>query len=138
MKAIYLEDSYLRAFDAVVLSASGDRVILDKTAFYPASGGQPSDQGSLCKADEEFTVLSTMILDGQIEAYHRQRWLKSGDGVHAVLDWERRYRFMRSHTACHILSAVIFREISAKIIGNQIDCLAQGWTSAWRVLTRQR
>ncbi|HSD58798.1 MAG TPA: alanyl-tRNA editing protein AlaXM [Methanotrichaceae archaeon] len=121
MKAIYLEDSYLRAFDAVVLSASGDRVILDKTAFYPASGGQPSDQGSLCKADEEFKVLSATILDGQIAHIVDRDGLKSGDRVHAVLDWERRYRFMRSHTACHILSAVIFRETGAKITGNQID-----------------
>jgi misacylated tRNA(Ala) deacylase len=121
MKAIYLEDSYLRAFDAVVLSASGGRVTLDKTAFYPASGGQPSDQGSIFKADEEFKVLGTTVLDGQIEHTVDRDGLKSGDTVHAVLDWERRYRLMRSHTACHILSAVIFRETGAKITGNQID-----------------
>ncbi len=121
MKAIYLEDSYLRAFDAVVLSASGDRIILDKTAFYPASGGQPSDQGSLCRADEVFKVLEAMILDGQIAHIVDKDGLKPGDTVHASLDWERRYRFMRSHTACHILSAAIFQETGAKITGNQID-----------------
>jgi misacylated tRNA(Ala) deacylase len=121
MKAIYLEDSYLKAFDAVVLSASGDQVILDKTAFYPASGGQPSDQGSLSKSDEEFKVLSAIILDGQIAHIVDRDGLKSGDTVHAVLDWERRYRLMRSHTACHILSAVIFLETGAKITGNQLD-----------------
>lgn len=121
MKAIYLEDSYLRAFDAIVLSTSGDRVILDKTAFYPASGGQPSDQGSISKADEEFKVLSAIVLDGQIAHIVDRDGLKSGDTVHVVLDWGRRYRLMRSHTACHILSAVIFRETGAKITGNQID-----------------
>jgi misacylated tRNA(Ala) deacylase len=121
MNAIYLEDSYLRAFDAIVLSASGDRVILDKTAFYPASGGQPSDQGSICKADKEFKVMSAIVLDGQIAHIMDRDGLKSGDEVHASLDWERRYRLMRSHTACHILSAVIFRETGAKITGNQID-----------------
>ncbi len=121
MKAIYLEDSYLRDFDAVVLSASGDRIILDKTAFYPASGGQPSDQGSLCNADEVFKVLEAMILDEQIAHIVDKDGLKSGDTVHASLDWERRHRFMRSHTACHILSAVIFQETGAKITGNQID-----------------
>lgn len=121
MKAIYLDDSYIRAFDAIVLSASGDQIILDKTAFYPASGGQPSDQGSLCKADEDFKVLEAMILDGQIAHIVDRDGLKSGDTVHAALDWERRHRFMRGHTACHILSAVIFRETGAKITGNQID-----------------
>jgi misacylated tRNA(Ala) deacylase len=121
MKAIYLEDSYIRDSDAIVLSASGDQVILDKTSFYPASGGQPSDQGSLYKANEEFKVMSAMALDGQIVHIVDREGLKSGDEIHAVLDWERRYRLMRSHTACHILSAVIFRETGAKITGNQID-----------------
>ncbi len=65
--------------------------------------------------------MSAMILDGQIAHIVDRDGLKSGDRVHAVLDWERRYRFMRSHTACHILSAVIFRETGAKITGNQID-----------------
>ncbi|MDM7912544.1 MAG: alanine--tRNA ligase-related protein [Methanotrichaceae archaeon] len=92
MNAIYLHDSYLRYFDATVLSASGDRVILDKTAFYPASGGQPSDQGSLYKADVKFKVLSAMVLDGQIAHIVDRVGLKSGDRVHAVLDWERRHR----------------------------------------------
>ena len=121
MKAIYLEDSYIRAFNAIVLSASGDRIILDKTAFYPASGGQPSDQGSLCKANEEFKVLEAMVLGGQIAHIVDKDGLKSGDRVQASLDWERRHRFMRSHTACHILSTVIFKETGAKITGNQID-----------------
>jgi misacylated tRNA(Ala) deacylase len=121
MNAIYLEDSYIRDFDTIVLSASGDQVILDKTAFYPVSGGQPSDQGSLSKADEEFKVLSAMVLDGQIVHTVDKEGLKFGDEVHAALDWERRYRLMRSHTACHILSAVIFSETGAKITGNQID-----------------
>jgi len=47
--------------------------------------------------------------------------IEAGDRVHGKLDWDRRYRFMRSHTACHILSAVIFKETRAKITGSQID-----------------
>lgn len=123
MKAIYLEDSYLRAFDAVVTSATDDRVILDKTAFYPASGGQPSDRGSLYRSGEEFRVLDVLIFDDGILHIVDGDGLKPGDKVSAALDWDRRYRFMRSHTACHILSAVIFQETGAKITGNQIDLL---------------
>lgn len=121
MNAIYLEDSYIKAFDAVVISATGDRVILDKTAFYPASGGQPSDHGSLYRKEDEFRVLDVLTHDGEIAHIADREGLKPGDRVSAALDWERRYRFMRSHTACHILSAAIFQETGAKITGNQID-----------------
>ncbi len=123
MNAIYLEDSYLRSFDAVVAAAEGDRIILDKTAFYPASGGQPSDLGSLHRSGEEFKILDVSATGEGIVHIVNKAGLKDGDRVSAVLDWERRYRFMRSHTACHILSSVIFQETGAKITGNQIDLL---------------
>ncbi|RQW78430.1 MAG: alanyl-tRNA editing protein AlaX, partial [Methanothrix sp.] len=57
MNAIYLENSYLKDFDATVIKASGERIVLDKTGFYPVSGGQPSDLGSIVRDDEEFKVL---------------------------------------------------------------------------------
>ncbi len=121
MKAIYLEKSYLTNFDAVVLEASGERIILDGTAFYPQSGGQPSDQGAIFRGDEEFKVLQVVPSDRGIVHTVDHPGLKSCDQVHASLDWERRWRFMRSHTACHVLSAVIFQETGAKITGNQIE-----------------
>jgi misacylated tRNA(Ala) deacylase len=123
MKSIYLEDCYQREFDAIVESSSGDRIILDRTAFYPQSGGQPSDLGRLRKGDEIFSLLSAEPEEGRIVHVVHREGLKPGDRVHGELDWERRYRFMRSHTACHILSAMIFRETGAKITGNQIDLL---------------
>ncbi len=119
MKAIFLEDSYQREFDAKVELAEGDRIILDQTAFYPQSGGQPSDTGLVQRKDDLFKVIRAEtpqpihIVD--------EVGLEVGDMVHGILDLERRYRFMRSHTACHILSAVIFNETQAKITGNQID-----------------
>ncbi len=121
MKAIYLEDSYLMDFDAVVQESSGERVILDRTAFYPQSGGQPSDLGSFFRGEDEFKVLQVEASDGRIVHTVDHAGLKPGDQIRAFLNWERRYRFMRSHTACHILSAVIFQETEAKITGNQID-----------------
>jgi misacylated tRNA(Ala) deacylase len=121
MNAIYLDDSYLRAFDSTVISVTGDRVILDKTAFYPASGGQPSDHGAFYRLEEEFKVLDVLIHDSEIAHIVNREDLRPGDKISATLDWERRYCFMRSHTACHILSAVIFQETGAKITGNQID-----------------
>jgi misacylated tRNA(Ala) deacylase len=121
MKSIYLKDGYQKEFDAIVESSSGDRIILDRTAFYPQSGGQPSDLGRLHRGEEIFSLLSVECMEGRIIHVVDKEGLKPGDKVHGELDWERRYRLMRSHTACHILSAVIFRGTGAKISGNQID-----------------
>lgn len=119
MKSIYIEDSYAKSFDTIVSAADGGSVILEATAFYPQSGGQPSDLGSIFRDGEEFKVLR-VELPGPAHILDKPG-LAPGNKVSGRIDWERRYRFMRSHTACHILSAVIFKETSAKITGNQID-----------------
>jgi misacylated tRNA(Ala) deacylase len=121
MKAIYLEDSYLKDFEAVVLTSSVENITLDRTAFYPQSGGQPSDYGILVHGDNVFKVCRAELLDGQIMHIMDRKGLMPGDHVRASLEWERRHLLMRNHTACHILSAVIFKETGAKITGNQID-----------------
>lgn len=119
MRTLYLEDGYLQEFDATVEWANSDGIILDRTAFYPQSGGQPSDTGFLLKDEQEFDVLRVEA-PGLAHIVDRMG-LGEGDSVHGIIDWGRRYRLMRSHTACHILSAVIFQETGAKITGNQID-----------------
>jgi misacylated tRNA(Ala) deacylase len=116
-----LEDSYLWAFDAAVDMADGEKAILDKTAFYPQSGGQPSDLGVLMRGEEKFLVVEVKKEDGEIIHIMDRAGLTGGDNVSATIDGQRRFRFMRSHTACHILSAVIFQETGAKITGNQIE-----------------
>jgi len=121
MRPAYLDDSYLREFRAKVKSANGSSVILDKTIFYPQSGGQPSDQGSLFCGEVEFKVARAEVADGNVIHVLDREGLANGDEVRGVLDWDRRYKLMRGHTACHILSAIIFKETGAKITGNQID-----------------
>jgi misacylated tRNA(Ala) deacylase len=120
MKALYLKDSYLQTFEAVIDSATENRVTLDQTAFYPRSGGQPNDLGSLFRGEEKFKVRDVESGDTTVHVLDREG-LNPGDAVLGKIDWERRYRFMRCHSACHILSAVIFAETGAKITGNQID-----------------
>jgi misacylated tRNA(Ala) deacylase len=119
MKSIYIEDSYTKTFDTTISAVEGDGVILEATAFYPQSGGQPSDLGSLFRDGEEFRVLR-VELPGPIHILDKPG-LAREDKVSGRIDWDRRYRFMRSHTACHILSSVIFKETGARITGNQID-----------------
>ena len=121
MRALYLDDCYKGEFISTVEEAAGVGIILDETAFYPRSGGQPSDQGFLLRGDEVFRVLQVEPSGERIMHIVDRAGLQPGDRVNAALDWERRYHLMRSHTACHILSAVIFQETGAKITGNQID-----------------
>jgi alanyl-tRNA synthetase len=100
---LYYPDSYLREFSATVAEAGGGgtRVVLDRTAFYPASGGQPCDTGLLNGLrvtdviDEEERVVH--VVDGQLNA---------GDPVTGSIDWPRRFDHMQQHSGQHLLSAV--------------------------------
>lgn len=122
MKELHLTDSYLKEFDATVESVKdGKFVVLDNTAFYANSGGQPHDTGILIRDDgTEFPVSYVAKVQGNISHELTATGLKAGDRVKGIIDWDRRYRFMQYHTACHILSAIIHNETGAKISGNQL------------------
>ncbi|MBN2489164.1 MAG: alanyl-tRNA editing protein [Methanosarcinaceae archaeon] len=121
MEALYLKDCSLREFDAVVESVKdGKYVVLNRTAFYPNSGGQPHDTGVLIHEGREFPVVYTGKFGEVISHEVSETGLKTGDEVKGVIDWDRRHLFMKYHTACHILSAIIHRETGARISGNQL------------------
>jgi len=121
-EALYMNDSYLKKWDAKVVSVKDDKyVVLDKTAFYPKGGGQPWDEGYIFKNDEKFKVVYVGKFSGEISHEVEKPGLKEGDMVSCELDWERRYTYMRYHTACHLISNLLFRRANAKITGNQIE-----------------
>jgi misacylated tRNA(Ala) deacylase len=117
---LFLGDSYLREFEAVVVELSGREVILDRTAFYPGGGGQPPDRGTLGIGPVHASVVDARregrqvihVLDNPIPDTVRE--------VEGSLDWERRYGHMRHHTALHVLSGVIWRNFGAKVTGGQM------------------
>ncbi len=119
----YRADSYRAEFDAAVVSADGKLVTLSESFFYPLGGGQPSDTGVLVRTSDgkAFKVLN--VKKGEQGLVHELdgEGLNPGDAVCAVIDWPRRHRLMRSHTAAHIVSAIINRETGALITGNQLD-----------------
>jgi misacylated tRNA(Ala) deacylase len=122
VEALYMKDSYLREWDAVVDSAKdGKYVVLDRTAFFPKGGGLQCDTGAMKRGDDVFKVVFVGKFDGIISHEVDKPGLQKGDKVHCSLDWERRYKMMRSHTALHTLCAVINSETKALITGNQID-----------------
>lgn len=119
-KTLYLEDSYLRECNAVIVSAKDNKhIALDQTIFYPRGGGQPWDTGRIIRGDHTFNVISVQKSSGEI--YHEvdTAGLLVGDRVHCILDWNHRYRLMRSHTASHVLASVLCRQTGALITGNE-------------------
>ncbi len=121
-EALYMKDSYLKNWNAKVVSVKDDKyIVLDKTAFYPKGGGQPCDEGYIIKEGEKFKVVYVGKISGEISHEVEKPGLKEGDLVICEIDWERRYTYMRYHTACHLVSNLLFRRANAKITGNQIE-----------------
>lgn len=122
MEKLYLEDSYIKEWEAEVEEVSKQKfIVLNKTAFYPISGGQPWDEGIITTKDgQEFKVVYTGIFDEKISSEVDKPGLKKGDKVICKINWERRYRLMKMHTAVHILSEVIHRDTNAMITGGQL------------------
>jgi misacylated tRNA(Ala) deacylase len=120
---LYQTDSYIREFEAVVTAADGQAVTLDRTAFYPGGGGQPQDVGILSWDEGSAAVIKVSkqgdevwhTLDGEIPP--------RGTAVRGVLDWERRYRLMRTHAALHVLCGVVWRDYGASVTGGNMDPL---------------
>lgn len=122
VEALYLDDCYLKEFNAEVRSVKdGKYIVLDKTAFYPSSGGQPNDTGKIIAPDgTEYSVVYAGKFEGVISHEVDKEGLEPNMQVKCFIDWDRRYRFMRYHTAAHILSRIIFLETGAVITGNQL------------------
>ena len=128
-EVLYFLDCYLKEFEATVEKVTDNKyVVLDRTAFYPESGGQPSDTGKLIREEDgaEFEVIYVGKFNGDLSheialaCDTEPAVLKAGDRVKGVIDWERRYRHMRMHTATHVIANVIEKEARAQITGNQL------------------
>jgi misacylated tRNA(Ala) deacylase len=117
---LYLKDSYIKEFTAKVVKVEGKSIFLDRTIFYPTSGGQPGDTGIIKAGGKEYKVTNTKKLGADVIHEVDSEGIAAGDDVRCVIDWPRRYRFMRGHTACHILSYVVNKDTGALITGNQI------------------
>jgi misacylated tRNA(Ala) deacylase len=122
---LYYDDAYIQEFDATVVAVEGDRVALDRTAFYPGGGGQPNDMGWLEVGGQRLAVTKVkkegdvvwhwLAADGGLQE------IAKGAAVHGVLDWGRRYKLMRTHTAMHILCGVVWRDYGAQVTGGNMD-----------------
>ncbi len=121
-RALYLVDSYLKEADSKVLSVKdAEYVVLDQTIFYAKGGGQPSDTGKIVRGNETFDVVYVGKFSGEISHEVDHPGLAEGEKVHCILNWDRRYKLMRSHTAAHVLAALLNKGTGALITGNQLE-----------------
>ena len=152
---LYYTDSFLSSFPARVTDVrevsrtAGQslwQLALDRTAFYPASGGQPSDTGSIVAASRSGTTIEVPVLDVQEsdvqeesgEVWHfTEKPLAAGTEVKAAINWTRRLDHMQQHSGQHLLSAVFAAELQALTVSfhlgeesSTIDLTSEGITPA--------
>ncbi len=127
-EALYHTDAYLKEFNAVVTAVDGNKIALDRTAFYPGGGGQPNDVGvlrtsTLSAGDQTWQVVKVSKQGADVWHELDREPPAIGSQVHGTIDWDRRYKLMRTHTAMHILCGVIFRDYGASVTGGNMEPL---------------
>ncbi len=121
---LYLKDiksAYKTKFNAKVQSVEDNKIILDRTLFYPLGGGQNWDLGHFQGPNGNIQVMEVRgrdYIEHYVETDHQ---LSSGDEIIGVIDWDRRYSHMRMHTAQHLMSGIVYEKYNgARTVGNQI------------------
>ena len=114
---LFREDAYLKACEATVLAVLPEGIVLDRTVFYPAGGGQAGDAGVLLRADGSQVIIGDTRKGG--DAGQILHIPAAGSGLPAVgeritarIDWARRYPMMRLHTALHVMSCVVVAPVT--------------------------
>ena len=119
-KLLHMRDNYLKEFDAIVTASYDKAVVLDQTVFYPEGGGQSSDIGLLSTPSRTAKVVEVRKVDGEVRHILEDDSFEVGTKIHGIIDWERRYRCMRFHTAQHVLSRYLQLNYDAETVGNHI------------------
>ena len=116
---LFIEDSYLKDFDATILNIDSNKIILDRTAFYAKSGGQPGDIGKIILNGKEINIIDTVYDNKQniLHVCENSNDLKIDEKIKGKIDWNIRYKHMRMHTALHLLCSLIPYDVT----GGQIS-----------------
>ena len=116
---LFIEDSYLKDFDATILNIDSNKIILDRTAFYAKSGGQPGDIGKITLNGKEINIIDTVYDNNQniLHVCENSKDLKIDEKIKGKINWEIRYKHMRMHTALHLLCSLIPYDVT----GGQIS-----------------
>ena len=125
---LYQTDAYMNEFDAKISGVAVDvhAIILDQSAFYPGGGGQPCDFGTLVVGVSEYQVNKVKKQGDDVLHFivGQEPLPEIGSSAHGKIDWDRRYKLMRTHTALHILCGTVFRDYGALVTGGDMEPLA--------------
>jgi misacylated tRNA(Ala) deacylase len=119
---LFRDDSYLKTCTATVTRSSENSVYVDQTVFYPLGGGQPGDTGSLSWNDGSAKIIDTRYGDDRDIAHIVEDGAalpEAGTSVELSLDWDRRYRHMRMHTAMHLLGSILKFDVTGGNISSE-------------------
>src|ERR1044071_8110123 len=124
---LYQTDAYLREFDSTIQDVLPEEraLVLDRTAFYPGGGGQTCDFGSLMVANTNYPV-EKVKKQGEAVLHFlggNETLPTPGSAAHGTLDWDRRYKLMRTHTGLHVLCGTVFRDYGALVTGGDMEPL---------------
>ncbi len=112
---LYLRDPYLHSFDAAITGIDGNSVSLDRTAFYPTGGGQPGDTGILSTNGIKHKIIDTIKAGDDVHhVLEDVSGIKEGDIVTGFVDWDKRYAYMKYHTAIHIIDGIMVNSYAGK------------------------
>ena len=122
-RRLYSTDQYASRTDAEVVDLDPDdgRVLLDRTVFYPGGGGQPHDLGELVIGEDRLEVSRVTADDRGVWHWLRGGLPGVGTSVQAAVDWDRRYRLMRTHTAMHALCGVVWERFASPVTGGNME-----------------
>ncbi len=116
-------DAYQAATEATVIEVREDGLVLDRTVFYARGGGQPGDTGTLRWEGGEARVADTVKASGEVVHVLEEGAdpPPTGGAVTAEIDWPRRHTLMRTHTALHALSGIVFTDYGARVTGGNME-----------------
>jgi misacylated tRNA(Ala) deacylase len=123
---LYMEDSYSKDFEAEIVSVDRDQkaIILDRTAFYPGGGGQLCDIGTITSNEIEYKIVKVKKFGDEVYHFTDGDLPKSGNLVQGNIDWERRYKLMRTHSAMHVVCGVMWNDHNSMVTGGNMDILS--------------
>ncbi len=117
---LYLDDSYLTSFEAKVIETVEGGVILDRTVFHPRGGGLISDTGEIIHS-KGTSIVKEAVMDNRGVIHLLEGPIpRIGEVVKGQLDWDKRYKIMRMHTALHVLATIVINKTNSLVTGNQV------------------
>ena len=118
---LFVENPYLKEFESKIKKIENNNIILEETAFYARSGGQPGDIGKIILNEKEINIIDT-IYDHEKNITHiceDINNLKIGDKINGKINWQNRYKHMRMHSALHLLCSLIPYDVTGGQISYQ-------------------